>query len=103
MYAKRKALFYIFLLSLYIINISNCKSQPSIIPDNGTGTVAVRTDLDELASGQTELAITGTEIKNTSEQINNGIGDLERSITGTAVTGSSFEEIIRAIRKRPIE
>jgi len=100
---RRESYFFIILCCLFNFGFVNCRTVPRVIPDNGTGATATRENLDTITSGQTELAITGTEIKNTSEQINNGVGELERSIIGTEVTGSSFEEIIREVRKRPLD
>ena len=103
MYARKKQSLSIIPLMVCSMFIINCKSQPSIIPDTGTGAEAVRDDLADLTSGQTELAVTGTKIEDGSATVESGLGDLEQSIIiGTASNGS-FEEIIREVRKRPLE
>ena len=100
---RRKKRITHFIGLLIVLLIVSCKTTSTIVPDNGNGAGEVRDDLAIITSGQTELAITGTEIAGASTDIENSVNDLADAITSGTNTDGSFEEIIRAVRKRPLD
>ncbi len=97
MYAE-KIIFCILFASLFI----GCRTVP-IVPDNGNGADTVRTDISTIQDGQTSIAITGTNIENSGNQIASGLDEIEQSIISGTDADADFAEILRAVRKRPLE
>jgi len=103
MYARKIQSLFIFLCFMFIFNVMSCKTIKPVIPDNGNGANTVRTDIETISEGQTELAITGNQITNTSENIADGLDQLEQAIISGTDADTDFTEILRAVRKRPLE
>jgi len=93
-----KIIFGILFASLFI----GCRTVP-VIPDNGNGANTVRTDIETITTGQTELAITGTNLENSGNQIARGLENIEQSIISGTDADADFTAILRAVRKRPLE
>jgi hypothetical protein len=103
MYARTTQSLFIILCALFVFNAMSCRSVPSIVPDNGNGANTVRTDIATITEGQTELAVTGNQITNTSDNLENTVNQLEQSIISGTDADADFAEILRAVRKRPLE
>jgi hypothetical protein len=93
-----KIIFAILFASLFI----GCRTVP-IVPDNGSGAEQVRSDIAAIQDGQTGIAITGTNIENGGNQIASGLDNIEQSIISGTDADADFAEILRAVRKRPLE
>jgi len=68
----------------------------AVVSDLGNGTAEYRAIQGEIRSGETELAITGTKIEA-------GLGELERSISGSQGAEQEIRDIIQQVRARPVD
>ena len=104
MYATRKQKLACGISCLIVLMLLNgCRTVPTVVPYTGTGANQVRTDIADLQNGQTETAITGTNIENGSNQIASGLDNIEQAIISGTDADADFEAILRAVRKRPLE
>jgi len=93
----------VFLVFFGVLFFTNCKTVPSKLSGKGNGAGEVRDTLAGVSSRQTDLAISGTKIEITSGNLETGIIELEQAIDSGEESNGDFEDIIRAIRKRPIK
>lgn len=97
MYEKKFCFILIFCIVLF-----SCKST-ELLSDDGTGIDKYRELQIEIRTGETDLAITGTEIENSSRQLGEGIRNLEQSIEESERNEQELGEILQRIRGREIK
>jgi len=96
----QKILFCVMCLILFV----GCQSAGrAVVPDIGDGVNQARNDIADLAAGQTNLALAGERIEDHSAGLASGIDELEQSIISGTDENAVLEEIIRAVRNRPID
>jgi hypothetical protein len=84
------------------IFLFGCRTTGGVVLDQGIGASEFRENMENLRSGETELAVTGTKLEAESRELRSGISELERSIAESAGTESEIDAILRRIRGRPI-
>ena len=70
------------------------------VPDNGSGTDAVRSHIEQLGEKQTDAIITNTELKGEIAASRESVENLERTVTDRAGDLEQFAAILRRIRER---
>ena len=70
------------------------------VPDNGSGADAVREHIEELGEKQTDVVITGTELKSEVAASRETVENLDRTVTSGASDLERFKAILQRIRKR---
>lgn len=98
MYEKIKFIIFITISILFI----GCKST-ELLSDNGERITEYRELQSEIRTGETDLAITGTEIENSSRELGEGIRNLEQSIRESKTDEQELGEILQRIREREIK
>lgn len=88
----------IFFIILLFCFTSCCTSNR--IRNNGSGTYEVRENIGKLGDGQTQSAVTSTELKTEIDRSLEKIGKLEQSITDGEGDIEELKAILRRIRKR---
>lgn len=90
-------IFCIFVF-IFVLLFFSCKSTG--IYDNGVGAGAVGNNIAELGDKQTDVAITGAELKSEIERSLDEVGNLEQTIECGAGDFEEFKAIIQRIRER---
>jgi hypothetical protein len=92
----------VILCVFFIFIINSCKTAPgTVVPDNGDGAVQVGSNIATVTEGQTDLAVTGTNIENIGDGITSGIENIESAIITGEDGYKDLAAILRAIRARP--
>ena len=86
---------FIFIFSLFLFS---CRTTG--VYNNRVGAGAVGNNIAELGEKQTELAITGAELKSEIERSLDEVGNLEQTIECGAGDFKEFKAIIQRIRER---
>lgn len=101
---ERKQNVLVGILSVFIlVAFSSCRSCPNVVPNIIDGAETVTGNIDTIANGQADLAITGESIQNNSDRLAEGLIYLEDAIKGGASRDTIFAEILRAVYERPIK
>ncbi|MDR0506386.1 MAG: hypothetical protein LBH32_06175 [Dysgonamonadaceae bacterium] len=74
-----------------------------MVSDLGDGAEEYRGIQEQIRSGETDLAVTGTKIESASGQLATGIGDLEQAIIGSTGTEPGITAIIQRVRSRTVD
>lgn len=109
----KSIVFFLFLFSVMFFATSfifiGCKSS-ELLPDDGTGITSYRELQSDIRDGETELAVTGSELESTSERIEESVRDiiqsgerLERQLTESENEEQEIGTVLQRIRKRKIE
>ena len=91
-------IFYIFVF-IFVLLFFSCKSTAGVY-DNGVGAGAVGNNIAELGDKQTDVAITGAELKSEIERSLDEVGNLEQAIERGTGDFEEFKAIIQRIRER---
>lgn len=101
-----KIILILFCICFFFIG---CKST-KLLPGDGTGVTEYRELQSDVRDGETELAISITEVENTSEQIRESVTDIrdtsdriEQTIKESENSEQEFGRVIQRIRERKIE
>lgn len=98
MYEKVFITIVSFTVILSVAMCSSCKSTN--IYDNGRGTEEYRETEREIRDGETELAVTDTEIKRDAEEIGESLTRLNGAVEGSKNVERELGEILQRIRER---
>ena len=90
---------FIVCICAFLLSLSSCRTSRGIY-NYGSGTFEVRKNLGKLGEGQTQSAITSTELKDEINRSLEQVGELEQSITDGAGSIEELKTILRRIRKR---
>ena len=86
---------FIFVCAVFFVGCTSPR-----VPDNGSGTDAVRSHIEELGEKQTDAIITNTELKGEIAASRESVENLERTVTDGAGDLEQFTAILQRIRKR---
>ena len=86
---------FIFVCAVFFVGCTSPR-----VPDNGSGTDAVRSHIEELGEKQTDAIITNTELKGEIAASRESVEKLERTVIGGADDIAEFKRIVERIRKR---
>ena len=98
--SKNKTAYSVLFLILPVMFMCSCKSTE--LYNNGAGNTEYRELQSDIRDGETELAVTGTKIEQTSEQLATGISELEQAITSSTANEQEIGNLLQQIRTREI-
>lgn len=90
----------IFCIFVFIFVLLFCSCKSTGVYDNRAGAGAVGNNIAELGDKQTDVAITGAELKSEIERSLDEVGNLEQTIECGAGGFEEFKAIIQRIRER---
>lgn len=112
MLIKKNIFLFIYFISVFVL-LGGCatgRGTRGLVSDLGNGTSEYRAIQDDIRSGETELAITGTKLEGESRelrgeigQIGDGIRELEQAISGSQGDAEEVGAIIQQVRGRPVD
>jgi len=96
---RKQKVLLIILGALAACAYSNCatgRGTGAVVSDLGDGTAEYREIQGDIGEGETALAITGTRIEE-------GLGELEQSISSSQGIEQEIGDVIQRIRARPVD
>lgn len=92
-------------ITLFILIFSCCilfGCRTTMVSDISEGSEQYRELQSDIRDGETELALTGTKIEQTSEQLATGISELEQAITSSTANEQEIGNLLQQIRTREL-
>ena len=86
-------------VGVFMFSLSSCRTSAGIY-NHGSGTFEVRENIGKLGDGQTQSAVTSTELKGEIDRSLDEVGEIEQSITDGEGDLNELKAILRRIRKR---
>jgi len=92
---RYKTIMVFIFMALFGSGCATSRGTGAVVSDIGSGAAEYRAIQGDIRAGETELAITGTRIEA-------GLGELERSISGSQGAEQEIGAIIQRVRERPV-
>lgn len=105
---RNKARFnFVFAVCIVFI-LSGCKSTLPILPNTGTGTTAIRDDVQDITRQQADIVGTvgkiAASIDNVAigvDKVKVGVDEVVESLGSGTADSAAFDDIIKCVRDRP--
>jgi len=91
--------FFCFFICILLFGLSSCCSRGGVY-NYGNGAYEVRENIGKLGDGQTQSAVTNTELKGKIDRSLELVGEFDKFIKGGAGDLEEFKAILRRIRRR---